>query len=113
MAKSVSALLILSVVLAGLAAPAAAQTDPEERACKKRHSGVGVPHRLKMIAQINAVRAWTEESFKHGADYAMWHNAEGDSIKCEKLPGGSDYYRCVAAGRPCPPVEKTATQTAN
>ena len=46
------------------------------------------------------VHAWAEQAKKYGASYAMWHNARGANIKCEKFPR-SDYYMCFAGGKPC------------
>lgn len=70
------------------------------RDCLKRAATSGRPHRIRSVAELNAVRAWTQLVQKHGQAYAMWHNAGGLSMECEKL-GGSDYYQCVAAGKPC------------
>ena len=52
------------------------------------------------VAALAAVSAWAELANKYGAGYAMWHNASGAKIKCEKFPR-SDYYMCFAGGKPC------------
>lgn len=109
MAKPIPDLLAFSAILFCLTGPAAAQGPEPETSCKKRLSVAGFPHRLKTIAQINAIRSWTNGSKKHGGDYAVWHYAMGGSIECEKLQK-SDYYRCTAAARPCLPPRLTTAQ---
>ena len=76
-----------------------------ETTCKRKLSAIGTPNRIKSIAQFNALRAWTEATKKYGDSYAQWHNAQGGTIKCDRLPR-SDYFRCTAAANPCLPMVK-------
>ena len=68
--------------------------------CRKSITIPGRPHKLSTVAALAAVHAWAEQAKKYGAGYAMWHNARGANIKCEKFPR-SDYYMCFAGGKPC------------
>ena len=95
-----------AAVLMLLAGPAASENNTADMTCKQKTSAKGAPHRLRTIAQLNAVRAWVERSKSHGDAYAQWHNVRGGSIKCER-PARSNYYSCTAAGRPCLPPAKT------
>ncbi|MGI9381954.1 MAG: hypothetical protein ACR2PO_02275 [Methyloligellaceae bacterium] len=72
-------------------------------------AGKGVPHRIKTIAQFNAVRAWTELSMKSAPKYGQWHNARRSSIECRK-PERSDYYSCTAKASPCLPPKTAASK---
>lgn len=79
----------------------AANAVPGKDGCYKKIGVKGRPHKLNTVASLSAVRQWSEAAKKHGDKYAMWHNASGSNVKCEKLPR-SDYYSCFAAGKPCP-----------
>ena len=79
----------------------ATQTTPGEDGCYKIISAKGRPHKLNTVASLSAVRQWSQTATKHGDSFAMWHNASGGTVKCEKLPR-SDYYSCYASGKPCP-----------
>ena len=100
--------LALLALLAGAGASQAAENQdgkpdvkPKKNdGCQKSLTITGRPHKLSTVAALAAVRAWAEQAKKYGADYAMWHNARGAKIKCEKFPR-SDYYMCFASGKPC------------
>ena len=100
MGRSAQYLFAGMALLAIPAVPAAADTAKGDVRCAKTVSGMGTPHRIKTIAQFNAVRAWTELSKKRGHDYGHWHNARGSRIECKK-PERSDYYSCQAKASPC------------
>ena len=100
MQTPVRQILTCAAVLLLMTGPAASEDTSADMPCKGKLSAKGAPHRLKTIAQLNAVRAWVERSKTHGDAYATWHNARGDSIKCDR-PARSAYYSCTAAGRPC------------
>lgn len=76
-----------------------AQT-PDKNGCYKTVSMKGRPHRISAVAGLSAVRLWSEAAKKHGEEYAMWHNATGTGIKCNKL-SRSDFFSCLASGKPC------------
>ena len=107
MGKSAQFLLAGMALLSTPTIPAAAGEPKGEMRCAKIVSGMGTPHRIKTIAQFNAVRAWTELSKKRGPDYGHWHNARGVRIECSK-PERSDYFSCRAKAKPCRPA-KTVT----
>ncbi len=69
--------------------------------CQKKVSNKGRPHRISSVANLEAIRAWSQKAMKYGEQYSMWHNAKSATIKCEKLPR-SDYFVCFASGKPCP-----------
>lgn len=98
-------------LLAGVAGNApAVEAKDEEAACLKKLSILGFPHRLKTVAELNAVRAWTIQSEKKkGARYALWHNARNNQLSCAKLER-SAFYRCTASAKPCLPSSESASQ---
>lgn len=100
------------VIDAQAAKAKAKQAVPGEDGCYKKVGVKGRPHKLNTVASLSAVRQWSESAKKHGENYAMWHNASGSSIKCEKLPR-SDYYSCFASGKPCPAREMTGAKKTN
>ncbi len=79
---------------------ATAQVGEEAPACQKKVSTKGRPHKINMVASLAAVRAWTQMAMKYGEEYTMWHNAESQSIKCNKL-ARSESFVCFASGKPC------------
>lgn len=86
------------------------EAKEEEAACLKKLSIMGFPHRLKTVAELNAVRAWTIQSEKKkGAVYALWHNARNNQLSCAKLERSS-FYRCTASAKPCLPRTESVTQ---
>lgn len=86
------------------------EAKEEEASCLKKLSIMGFPHRLKTVAELNAVRAWTIQSEKKkGADYALWHNARNNQLSCAKLERSS-FYRCTASAKPCLPHTESVTQ---
>lgn len=109
MGKAARQLLACTAVLTTLASPAAAETAERNKSCKKSLSAKGIPHRIKTIAQFNAVRAWTELSSRRGANYGLWHNARSHRIECEK-PERSDYHSCTAKAKPCLPPKTASAQ---
>lgn len=90
----------------------AAKAVPGKDGCYKKIGVKGRPHKLNTVASLSAVRLWSEKAKKHGEKYAMWHNALGSNIKCEKLPR-SDYYSCFAAGKPCPSSDVADAKKSN
>lgn len=105
-----SALAGIAVMLASAVEAPAETKNPEDEACTKKLSIVGFPHRLKTVAELNAVRAWTIQSEKkRGAEYAAWHNARGSQLSCEKL-SRSVFIRCTATARPCLPRKTTSVE---
>ena len=68
--------------------------------CMKSAKADGMPQRIRTLAQISAVRAWTEQVKLQGEEFAMWHNAHSGTVKCKKLDR-SAFYRCTASGKPC------------
>lgn len=98
LASTIVAAAIAMAAGTGPAHPAGSGDGARE--CLKRIATPGRPHRIRSMANLNAARAWTRLAQEHGEAYAMWHNAGGASMECEKL-GGSDYYQCTAAGAPC------------
>jgi len=94
----------------GLKAPA--NGDPKTHpTCHKTVSVKGRPHRINAVANLNAVRMWAQKAMKHGQEYTMWHNAQGASVNCQKLPR-SDYILCLASARPCRGGENQTTASA-
>lgn len=86
------------------------EAKEEASSCLKKLSIMGFPHRLKTVAQLNAVRAWTIQSEKKkGADYALWHNARNSQLSCDKLERSS-FYRCTASAKPCLTRTESVTQ---
>lgn len=78
--------------------------------CLKKLSIMGFPHRLRTVAELNAVRAWTIQSEKKkGAEYALWHNARNNQLSCDKLERSS-FYRCTASAKPCLPRTENVSQ---
>ena len=77
-----------------------AQAGEETPTCQDKIGIKGRPHKISTVARLAAVSAWTEMAKKHGADYAMWHNAKSSNIKCKKLPR-SEFILCFATGKPC------------
>lgn len=77
-------------------------TDAGEAAelCQKGIKRSGTPSKLSTVAGLSAVRRWTQAAMKHGDTYSMWHNAQSSGVKCEKFEN-SDYYKCIASGKPC------------
>lgn len=114
--RSVKSVLVvfptLLMLLSGPSCATGAKTEEAEPQCQKKVGTAGRPHKLNTVASLSAVRAWSQRAMKHGENYSMWHNAEGASIKCEKLPR-SDYYKCFASGKPCKGStgNKTAVKT--
>lgn len=98
-------------LLSGVAGNApTAEAKDEVSACLKKLSIVGFPHRLKTVAELNAVRAWIIQSEKKkGAEYALWHNARNNQLSCAKLERSS-FYRCMASAKPCLPHAKNMTE---
>ena len=110
MGRSAQFLLAGMALLSTPTVPAAAAEARGEMRCAKTVAGKGTPHRIKTIAQFNAVRAWTELSRKRGPDYSHWHNARRTRIECNK-PARSDYYFCTAKAAPCRPTKTAAAGT--
>lgn len=102
MLQQIRAVLAGAVFALALTAPGTVLANDEETACLKKVKAAGYPHRIKMVAELNAVRLWSELTAKKGKDYAMWHNARGSDLACNKIPR-SEYYRCTATGEPCLP----------
>lgn len=97
-----TALITIAAALAAVAiAPATIAAADEPSNCQARVAVNGSAHKIKSVAELNALRAWLQSSQKFGDAYAMWHNASGASIACESL--GQGYFRCAAAGKPCMP----------
>lgn len=94
----------------GAAAPAGEETPM----CLEKVSTKGRPHKLNVVASLGTVRAWTQKAMKYGEEYTMWHNAENQIVKCDKLPR-SDFFVCFASGKPCRAVNdgKTALNKTN
>ena len=74
--------------------------DEPAELCQKGIKRAGLPNRLSTVAGLSAIRRWTQAAMKYGDTYSMWHNAQGSNVKCEKFDR-SDYYKCVASGKPC------------
>lgn len=105
-----SALGCIAVTMASAVEAPAETKKPEETTCTKKLSITGFPHRLKTVAELNAVRAWTIQSEKkRGAEYAAWHNARGSQLSCETL-SRSVFIRCTATARPCLPRKTTSVE---
>ncbi len=53
-------------------------------------------------------------AMKYGEEYTMWHNAESQRIKCNKL-ARSEFFVCFASGKPCRAANdgKTASSKTN
>jgi hypothetical protein len=68
--------------------------------CQKGIKRAGLPNRLSTVAGLSAIRRWAQAAMKYGDTYSMWHNAQGSNVKCEKFDR-SDYYKCIASGKPC------------
>jgi hypothetical protein len=79
--------------------PAASSGEPDQL-CRKGIKRSGLPSKLSSVANLSAIRLWTQAAMKHGGNYSMWHNAQSAGVKCEKIEN-SVYYRCVASGKPC------------
>lgn len=102
----------LPVGVAHAAKAKATQATPGEDGCYKNIDIKGHPHKLSAVASLSAIRQWSQAATKHGENYAMWHNASGSRLKCEKLPR-SDYYSCFASAKPCPADISTAAGKTN
>ena len=92
--------MIVLLALVGFSGPAHAKDDPLDETCKKPITIPGYPHTLKTIAEINAIRNWSEKAMEYGADYAQWHYARGHRIECEKI-GKAGLFQCHAGAKPC------------
>jgi hypothetical protein len=117
MTKQPWTLFTCAVAMAVATGLGPAQAGSGERSCGRRVVAKGFPNKIKTVANLSALRIWSETvKDKHGADYAMWHNAKGSSIKCSPVQK-SDYFMCIAMGRPCKMhaadagTEKTAQHT--
>lgn len=90
------------IALAAAPSPtqAADATGPQSQ-CQRRMMAKGFPNRIETVASLSAIRIWTQMAKdKHGAEFAMWHNADGKALKCSPVKN-SDYIACFATGRPC------------
>ena len=92
----------LATLLLALMLPNAGMAGAEEEQsnCLKKVKATGFPHRIKTVAELNAVRLWTQVTSKKDAKYGMWHNARQTELSCEQM-ARSVYYRCTASGKPC------------
>ncbi len=73
----------------------------DKKACGKQIAVKGFPHTFKSVASLSAVRAWSQTAEERdGADYAMWHNASRQELKCNFIEK-SKYIMCFAKGYPC------------
>lgn len=93
--------LVLAALLVEPGTTYASDGKDELLQCKKKIAGRGFPNLIETLAGLNAVKVWSETAReKHGADFAMWHNAGGASLKCNKIEK-SGYVVCAAIGKPC------------
>lgn len=112
MPVSPARLIFAAAVLGCLIVPDLAQAAANEKdqpkptagdpakLCYKGLKRAGRPHKLSTVASLSAVRQWAQAAMKYGEDYSMWHNALSSGVKCEKFPR-SDYFMCIASGKPC------------
>lgn len=96
--RALSGIILLITLLA--APNGSALASDKEARCLKSLTTSGRPHRIETIAQLNAVRVWSEMAASKGAAYSMWHNARGAQISCDKMER-SAFIRCTAKAKPC------------
>ena len=95
------AIMVLLALIPVSTPASAADKSEEEARCERKVSGKGYPNLIKSIASLSALRSWSQRANNmHGADYSMWHNAEGQDMDCEQK-ANSDFYVCIASGKPC------------
>ena len=100
-ARFATAGLVLTALLVEPGKSYASDGNDELLQCKKKISGRGFPNLIESLAGLNAVKVWSETAReKHGAKFAMWHNAGNASLKCNKMEK-SGYVVCAAIGKPC------------
>lgn len=93
--------LVLAALLVEPGRSYASDGKDEVLQCKKKIAGRGFPNLIESLASLNAVKVWSETAReKHGANFAMWHNAGSPSLKCQKIEK-SGYVVCAAVGKPC------------
>lgn len=74
----------------------------DESRCREQVAVRGFPHRNQAIADLSALRQWSQAAEeKHGYAFAMWHNAGGATLRCGPVEEGARHYVCIAIGRPC------------
>jgi len=112
MLNTTARVIFVSALLGFLATPELAQATAKKseqpaashgkhgQLCGKGIKRYGLPSKLSSVANLSAIRLWIQAAGKHGGNYSMWHNAQSAGVKCEKFEN-SDYYRCVASGKPC------------
>ena len=102
MAKPILGVISAIVLVAFCAASGPAGAADVDDTCRKRLVTKGFPNRIQKVAGLTAIRIWSETAkATHGADFSMWHNADGSFLKCGLSGRSKDYYSCVASGRPC------------
>lgn len=85
--------------MAAFAFQPAAADDPH---CEKEVAVRGFPHRTKAMADLSALRQWSQAVQKrHGYAFAMWHNAGAAALRCGPVEEGARHHVCIAIGRPC------------
>ena len=104
MQKAAAGLAISVIaVMAMASAPAvrAAEITGSVTKCHRLIAAKGFPNQTETMARMSAIRLWTQAAEKgYGAQYAMWHNAERQNLRCHQVQE-SHYVMCFAKGRPC------------
>ncbi len=90
------------------------ETEEVEPVCKKRKlKSRGRPNRIQIMASMSAIVSWIKRANKaYGTEFGDWHRAQTSKTKCNKI-AGSDYYICMAEGKPCKKSNKETTPTKN
>ncbi|MGD9867234.1 MAG: hypothetical protein AB7U38_04445 [Hyphomicrobiales bacterium] len=113
MKLSVLTLALAASLCAGaFSGTASAAEAADDSQCGKKIGAQGAPSPIQSIASMNAIQLWIELAREqNGPDSAMWHNAGGGLVKCERIRRSSVYH-CYATGKPCPMPEAATTATA-
>lgn len=89
----------VALILASTFAPALAAE--QNGTCERLFSAKGFPNKNEAVAQLSAVRLWSETVKEmHGPEFSVWHKAGRQALRCkpDKEPG---YIYCTAKGQPC------------
>ncbi len=105
--KSLIALIAVAGIISIQTQQLNAAEQSEDKVCTdSKVQGQGRPNKMRSMANMNAIIDWMNATKKkHGKDYAQWHFANENTVKCRKA---GDFNICLAEGTPCKPkAEKT------
>lgn len=108
--KSLIALLAIAGIMSLQAHQTNAAEQSEDKVCtESKVQGQGRPNKMRSMANMNAIIDWMNATKKqHGKEYAQWHFAIENSVKCRKA---GDFNICLAEGKPCKPKAEKAKKS--